>query len=83
MHTAGLYLDAVLPDAMGMKKEPWFFLSPVYWGLRDDNAAQIRHVVPFGPTLPGQLRNLACLLLTELPGCAFLFDSHLLYSYVL
>eukprot|EP00961_Rhodomonas_salina_P297005 3936864-Rhodomonas_salina.1 len=26
-----LYLDNVLPDAMGVRKPPWYFLSPKYW----------------------------------------------------
>jgi hypothetical protein len=27
-----LYLDAVLPDANGVRLPPWFFLMPGYWG---------------------------------------------------
>jgi|NorSeaMetagenome_1021524.scaffolds.fasta_scaffold326281_2 hypothetical protein len=27
-----LWLDNVLPDAMGMRKPPWYFLLPAYWG---------------------------------------------------
>lgn len=26
-----LYLDAVLPDANGVRLPPWFLLSPSYW----------------------------------------------------
>lgn len=28
-----LYLDAVLPDANGVRLPPWFLLSPSYWRL--------------------------------------------------
>jgi hypothetical protein len=26
-----VYLDAVLPDANGVRQAPWFFLLPSYW----------------------------------------------------
>ena len=29
-----LWLDNVIPDAMGNQKEPWYFLLPSYWGWR-------------------------------------------------
>jgi len=29
----GLYFENVLPDAMGVKKSPWYFLLPSYWGV--------------------------------------------------
>uniref|UniRef100_A0A7S4NY30 ABC transporter domain-containing protein n=1 Tax=Guillardia theta TaxID=55529 RepID=A0A7S4NY30_GUITH len=29
----GLYLENVLPDAMGVKKAPWYLFTPAYWGL--------------------------------------------------
>eukprot|EP00960_Hanusia_phi_P066607 766433-Hanusia_phi.AAC.1 len=29
----GLYLENVLPDAMGVKKSPWYLFTPAYWGL--------------------------------------------------
>lgn len=28
-----VYLDGVLPDANGVRRPPWFFLLPSYWGL--------------------------------------------------
>jgi ABC-type multidrug transport system ATPase subunit len=27
-----LYFENVLPDAMGVRKAPWYFLTPSYWG---------------------------------------------------
>jgi len=29
----GLYIDNVLPDAMGVRKPPWYWLLPAYWGF--------------------------------------------------
>ena len=33
--TLGLYLDNVLPDAFGVRKAPWYFLLPAYWGFAE------------------------------------------------
>jgi len=51
--TLGLYLDAILPDAMGMQKSPWFFLTPAFWGCGDPSSTQRQVVAPFPPTLAG------------------------------
>jgi hypothetical protein len=32
-----LWFDNVLPNAMGMRKNPWYFLLPSYWGFRHDS----------------------------------------------
>jgi len=29
--TLAIYLDVVLPDANGVRLQPWFFLQPSYW----------------------------------------------------
>lgn len=36
-----IYLDAVLPDAMGVRRPPWFFLQPSYW-LRGGSVSAVR-----------------------------------------
>jgi len=33
--TLGLYMDNVLPDAMGVRKPPWYFVMPAYWGFAE------------------------------------------------
>ena len=40
-----LYLDNVLPDAMGVRKPPWYFLTPSYWGLGKPNVTDAIEVV--------------------------------------
>ena len=40
-----LYLDNVLPDAMGVRKPLWYFLTPSYWGLGDPNVADAVQVI--------------------------------------
>ncbi|KAL4424942.1 hypothetical protein ABPG77_009671 [Micractinium sp. CCAP 211/92] len=36
-----IYLDAVLPDAMGVRRPPWFLLQPSYW-LRGGSRKSLR-----------------------------------------
>ncbi|KAL4434281.1 hypothetical protein ABPG75_000722 [Micractinium tetrahymenae] len=36
-----IYLDAVLPDAMGVRRPPWFLLQPSYW-LRSGSRRSLR-----------------------------------------
>ena len=31
----GIYLDNVMPNALGACKKPWYFLEARYWGLGD------------------------------------------------
>lgn len=38
-----IYLDAVLPDAMGVRRPPWFLLQPSYW-LRGGSVSKQPHL---------------------------------------
>lgn len=29
----GIYIENVLPDAMGVRRPPWYFVTPSYWGF--------------------------------------------------
>jgi len=41
----GLYLENVLPDAMGVRKSPYYFLRPSYWGFGHVHVSDAVHVV--------------------------------------
>jgi hypothetical protein len=41
----GLYLDNVIPDAMGVRKQPWYFLVPSYWGFGSSHVADSVRVI--------------------------------------
>lgn len=41
----GLYVDNVLPDAMGVRKPLWYFCIPAYWGFGEAHVADTNECV--------------------------------------
>ncbi|KAJ1468860.1 hypothetical protein T484DRAFT_1853862 [Baffinella frigidus] len=35
-----IYFDNIIPDSMGVRKPPWYFLVPSYWGFGEPTISQ-------------------------------------------
>ena len=52
----GIYFDNTMPDAMGVKKHPLYFLDPNYWGLTKDAVKDVVEEIK-DPTNPVVILN--------------------------